>query len=44
MLPKLAKFHYQTMFTFQVIQQYVFHVSCLTFDDVMTFEYLKVEI
>ena len=29
MLHKLAKFHYQTEFTFQVIQQNVFHVLCL---------------
>ena len=29
LLHKLAKFHYQTTFTSQVIQQYVFHVSCL---------------
>ena len=28
-LHKLTKFHYQTVFTFQVIQQNVFHVSCL---------------
>ena len=28
-LHKLAKFHYQTAFTSQVIQEYVFHVSCL---------------
>ena len=33
MLHKLAKFHYQTVFTF--------HVSCLGIDDVMKFEYLK---
>ena len=29
MLHKLAKFHHQTMFTSQVIQQNVFRVSCL---------------
>ena len=29
MLHKLAKFHYQTVFTSQVIQQNVFRVSCL---------------
>ena len=28
-LHKLAKFYYQTVFTFQVIQENVFHVSCL---------------
>ena len=28
-LLKLAKFHYQTAFTFQFIQQYMFRVSCL---------------
>ena len=28
-LHKLAKFHYQTAFPSQVIQQYVFRVSCL---------------
>ena len=27
-LHKLAKFHYQTVFTSQVIQKYVFRVSC----------------
>ena len=29
MLHKLAKFHHQTVFTSQVIQQDVFRVSCL---------------
>ena len=29
MLQKLAKFHHQTIFTSQVIQQNVFRVSCL---------------
>ena len=29
MLPELAKFHHQTMFTSQVIRQNVFRVSCL---------------
>ena len=28
-LHKLAKFHYQTVFTSQVIPEYVFRVSCL---------------
>ena len=29
MLHKLVKFRYQTAFTSQVIQQYVFRISCL---------------
>ena len=45
MLLKLAKFNYQTVFISQVIQQNMFCVSCLgIFDDVMTFEYLKIKI
>ena len=29
MLHKLAKFHYQTVITFQVTKKNVYHVSCL---------------
>ena len=29
MLHKVAKFHYQTVFISKVIQENVFHVSCL---------------
>ena len=39
MLLKLTKFYYQNVFTSQVIMCFVFDVW--SFDDVMTFEYLK---
>ena len=43
MLHKLVKFHYKTVFTSQIIQWNVLHVSCLgILDDIMTFEYVKI--
>ena len=41
MLHKLGKFHDHTVFTSQVIPYNMFRVSCLCFDDAMTFKYLE---
>ena len=40
-LHKLVKFHCQTVFTSQVIQQNVLVFHAWAFDDVITCEYLK---
>ena len=43
MLHKVARFHYLVVFASQLFNKicFVFHVTA--FDDVMTFEYLKIE-
>ena len=39
-LHKLAKFHYQTVFTFKLFREICFVFHAWAFDDIMTFEYL----